>query len=183
MATTEHPRFSRSASPFSVDGDDGEQSPAAFQFAHGPRRSGARLRRLRVDGTLSQTLRFLCRTSSAGASLAIQPVGSARRVDAPRTIFSRRGVGQDRLCPSRGADTQFGIHTRVQGHRQGVGQPPHTSSPFGRHGLCHILERRCLVSAGEDSHTTRATLSPGMGEREATEISWDRRTGTGRPSV
>lgn len=183
MATTERPRFSRSALPFSVDGDDGEQSPAAFQFARGPRASGARLRRLRDDGTLSQTLRFLCRTSFAGASLAIQPVGSARRVDAPRTIFSRRGVGQDRLCPSHGANTQFGIHTRGQGHRQGVGQPPHTSSPFGRRGLCRILERRCLVSAGEDSHTTRAALSPGTGEREATDISWDRRTGTGRSSV
>lgn len=183
MAATECPGCSRSVSPFSVAGDDGEQSPDAFQFARGPRRSEARLRRLRVDGRLSQTLRFLCRTSSAGASIAIQPVGSARRVDAPRTIFSRRGVGQGRLCPSHGANRQSGSHTRGQGHGQGVGQPPHTSSPFGRHGLCRIPERRCPVSAGEDSHTRRATLSPGTVEREAAGISWDRRTGTGRPRV
>ena len=171
MATTECPGFSRSVSPCSVDDDDGEQSPAAFQFAHGPKGSGALLRRLMVDGMLSRTLRFLCRISSAGASLAIQPVGSARRVDGPRTIFSRRGVGQGRPCLSHGANTQFGIHTRGRGHGQGVGQPPHTFSPFGRHGLCHIPERRCQVSAGADSHTRRATFEPGTVEREAADIS------------
>ncbi len=141
------------ASLVSIDGDGGEQSPAASQFARTPIRSGASLRRLMVDHRPSRRRWLLHRISNEDAVTAIQRVWSAHCVCVPMTRLAQRDVDQARLFPNHGAGRQCEIAGVATVHGQGIGTQPRTSSPFATHEFYHIPLSRCRGEEGEDSRT------------------------------